>query len=139
MSITIEKLLENYKPKSRVDYKNAIYEIMQELALVGLWRSKFFDHAVFYGGTSLRILYGLESFSEDLNFSLLKPNKTFDLVPFLKAIEEELEFSGLPVRLEYKIKRIEESIRSAFMKTGTLETLIRIGLDEELKKHTQSN
>lgn len=32
-----------------------------------------------------------------------------------------------------------ETIRSAFLKTGTLETFIRIGLHEPLRKHTRSN
>jgi predicted nucleotidyltransferase component of viral defense system len=136
---TIEGLLENYHPTSKQDYEGAIHEIMQELALLGLWRAKFFEHAAFYGGTSLRILYGLNRFSEDLDFSLLKPDRNFDLIPFLKSVEEELEISGLHVSVESKIKHPDETIRSAFLKTGTLETFIRIGLDESLKKHTQSN
>lgn len=49
----------------------ALREIMQEIALLGLWRSKFFEKAAFYGGTALRILYGMDRFSEDLDFSLL--------------------------------------------------------------------
>ena len=57
----------------------ALREIMQEIALLGLWRSKFFEKAAFYGGTALRILYGMERFSEDLDFSLLKPMSAFDL------------------------------------------------------------
>jgi len=139
MTATIETMLENYAPKSKNEYENAIHEIMQELALLGLWRAKFFEHAAFYGGTSLRILYGLNRFSEDLDFSLLKPNRDFNLTPFLKAIAEELEVSGLTIRVESKIKHPEDTIRSAFLKAGTLETFIRIGLDESLKKHTQSN
>ena len=139
MTTTIENLLKSYNSKSKTEYENAIQEIIQEIALLGLWRSKFFEHAAFYGGTSLRILYGLNRFSEDLDFSLLNPDPTFDLLPFLKAIEEELEISGLKVSVEHKIKHPTESIRSAFLKTGTLETFIRIGLDESLKRHTQSN
>jgi predicted nucleotidyltransferase component of viral defense system len=139
MTTTIESLLENYTLESKNEYENAIQEIMQEISLMGLWRAKFFEHAAFYGGTSLRILYGLNRFSEDLDFSLLKPDPSFNLLPFLKAIEEELEISGLQVTVEHKIKHPEESIRSAFLKTGTLETFIRIGLDESLKRHTQSN
>ncbi len=139
MTTIIESLLESYSPKSKNEYENAIQEIIQEIALMGLWRSKFFEHAAFYGGTALRILYGLNRFSEDLDFSLLKPDRSFNLVPFLQAVEEELELSGLDVSVEHKIKHPEESIRSAFLKTGTLETFIRIGLDESLKKHTQSN
>ncbi len=139
MTSTIESLLENYQLKTKTEYENAIQEIMQELALMGLWRAKFFEHAAFYGGTCLRILHGLNRFSEDLDFSLLKPDPSFNLLPFLKAIEEELEISGLQVTVEHKIKHPEESIRSAFLKTNTLETFIRIKLDEQLKKHTQSN
>lgn len=139
MKSLIENLLENYTLKTKLDYSNAIQEIIQEIALLGLWRAKFFENAAFYGGTSLRILYGLNRFSEDLDFSLLKPDHSFNLIPFLNAIEEELEISGLKVNVEHKIKHPEESIRSAFLKTGTLETFIRIGLDESLKKHTQSN
>lgn len=139
MTKAIESLIEYYKPKTKTEYENAIQEIMQELALMGLWRAKFFEHAAFYGGTSLRILYGLNRFSEDLDFSLLKPDPNFNLIPFLNAIEEELEIAGLIVNIEHKIKHPEGSIRSAFLKAGTLETFIRIGLDESLKKHTQSN
>lgn len=139
MTNTIESLLEDYHPKSKSEYERAIQEIIQEISLMGLWRAKFFEHAAFYGGTSLRILYGLNRFSEDLDFSLLLPNPDFDLFPFLKAIEKELEISGLKVFVEHQVKHPEESIRSAFLKTGTLETFIRIGLDESLKKHTQSN
>ena len=139
MTASIENLLLNYKPKSKNEYQNAIHEIMQEIALLGLWRAKFFDHAAFYGGTSLRILYGLNRFSEDLDFSLLQPDPSFKLLPFLKAIAEEMEISGLQVNIEHKIKQPEGSIRSAFLKTGTLETFLKIGLDKSLQKHTQSN
>jgi predicted nucleotidyltransferase component of viral defense system len=139
MTATIETLLEKYKLHSKEAYENAIHEIMQEIALLGLWRAHFFEHAAFYGGTSLRILYGLNRFSEDLDFSLLKPDPNFDLKPFLSAVEKELEISGLKIAIEHQIKRPHDSIRSAFLKANTLETFIRVGLDEPLKRHTQSN
>ena len=84
MTKIIEELLENYHLSSKQEYEGAIHEIMQELALLGLWRAKFFEHAAFYGGTSLRILYGLNRFSEDLDFSLLRPNPDFTFQPFKK-------------------------------------------------------
>lgn len=139
MSQVIEEMLKRYSPQSKTDYEGAIVEIMQEITLMGLWRSKFFEHAAFYGGTALRILYGLNRFSEDLDFSLLKPNPHFNLVPFLNAIEEELEISGLKICVDQKITPPKSTIQSAFLKAGTLETFIRIGLDESLKRHTQSN
>lgn len=33
--------------ESRDDHVNALREILQELALLGLWRVKFFEHAAF--------------------------------------------------------------------------------------------
>lgn len=46
----------------------SIQEIMQEITLMGLWRAKFFEYAAIYGDTALRILNGLNRFSEDLDF-----------------------------------------------------------------------
>lgn len=82
MNKFISDLIQKYEPKNKNDYENALHEIIQELALVGLWRSKFFEVGAFYGGTSLRILYGLDRFSEDLDFSLLAPDLNFNLHPY---------------------------------------------------------
>lgn len=61
----IEKMLSKYIIVSTDDEINATREIMQEIALAGLYRGRFFENAAFYGGTCLRILYGLDRFSED--------------------------------------------------------------------------
>ena len=79
MHDAIRTMLCKYDCRTGDDYVNALREILQELALLGLWRSKFFEHAAFYGGTALRILYGLDRYSEDLDFSLLEPNSEFAL------------------------------------------------------------
>ncbi|WP_368412275.1 nucleotidyl transferase AbiEii/AbiGii toxin family protein [Synechococcus sp.] len=50
----------------------ALREVMQEIALAGLYRRGFFGKAAFYGGTCLRIFHQLARFSEDLDFSLLQ-------------------------------------------------------------------
>ncbi|WP_337403059.1 nucleotidyl transferase AbiEii/AbiGii toxin family protein [Suilimivivens sp.] len=44
-------------------------EIMQEIVLCGLSRAGFFQKAAFYGGTALRIFYGLDRFSEGLQLT----------------------------------------------------------------------
>lgn len=49
-------MLDKYRPQSLSDYENALKEIIQEIALLGMWRAKFFETAAFYGGTALRIL-----------------------------------------------------------------------------------
>ena len=77
MTKVIEQMLQSYSPKSLEERKNAIKEVMQEIALCGLSRATFFDKAVFYGGTALRIFHGLDRFSEDLDFSLREPDPDF--------------------------------------------------------------
>ncbi|MDB5006036.1 MAG: hypothetical protein JWP45_429 [Mucilaginibacter sp.] len=67
----IKEWLETYRPSSQEEARDALREIMQEIALAGLYRAGFFEKAAFYGGTALRIFYGLDRFSEDLDYSLL--------------------------------------------------------------------
>ncbi len=134
---SITKMLESYP--DNMPAVDKIREILQQTALLGLARHQFFEHAVFYGGTPLRILYGLDRYSEDLDFSLLTPNPSFNLHPYLTAIQNELMISGLNTKVEQKIKHPDAKVHSAFLKTNTLETLIRIGLSEEERKTTQIN
>ena len=53
-------MLKAYNSQNLYDQKNAVKEIMQEIVLCGLSRAGFFRKAAFYGGTALRIFYGLE-------------------------------------------------------------------------------
>lgn len=75
--------------------KNAIKEIVQEIVLCDLSRGGFFKEAAFYGGTALRIFYGLDRFSEDLDFSLISQNSDFDLTKYFSYIENETKSLGL--------------------------------------------
>ena len=78
MDTMLEQMLKHYDAKTIYEKKNAIKEIMQEIVLCGLSRSGFFREAAFYGGTAFRIFYGLDRFSEDLDFSLMRKNQNFD-------------------------------------------------------------
>ena len=62
MNSALQDILAAYQPNTPTDYHNAAREIVQEIALLGLWRAGFFDHAAFYGGTALRIFHGLRRF-----------------------------------------------------------------------------
>jgi len=86
MNDIIQARLSTYQVANAVEEENATKEIIQEIALYGLWRAKFFDIAVFQGGTSLRILHKLPRFSEDLDFMLLTPDPQFDWAPYLKIL-----------------------------------------------------
>jgi hypothetical protein len=55
MNKALEDMLRPYNPVTPPDWTHAIREVVQEIALLGLWRSGFFEEAAFYGGTALRI------------------------------------------------------------------------------------
>ena len=109
---------------------------MQEIALLCLWRAKFFEKAAFYGGTAWRILYQLDRFSEDLDFSLLVPAPTFDLKDYEKAVQQELASWGFVAEIEKKQKSKSSAVDSAFIKINTIRHLIWIGLPEHNFKGT---
>lgn len=127
MNAALQTLIDRYQPSTQQEWENALREIVQELALLGLWRSKFFEHVAFYGGTALRIFHGLVRFSEDMDFSLLKPNKDFDLGPHLEAIRAELSAFGFTFDVQRKPKQVITAIDSAFIKDSTRINLLEIG------------
>jgi len=132
MHEAVARMLAKYEPKSVDDTVRALREIIQEVALLGLWRAKFFEHAAFYGGTALRILYGLDRFSEDLDFSLLEPNSNFNLARYTASLEEELLAFGFNVRVEMVNKTVESAVQSAFLKANTRNELLVIEAGDEL-------
>lgn len=99
MNDMIEQMLLQYPAETVYDKKNAIKEIMQEIVLCGLSRAGFFKEAAFYGGTALRIFYGLDRFSEDLDFSLMTENPAFDLAAYFPTLEKEVRSFGLNVTI----------------------------------------
>lgn len=121
MNGIVTEMLKKYSTESVFDKKNAVKEIMQELVLCGLSRSGFFKHAAFYGGTALRIFYGLDRFSEDLDFSLTAPDPDFELSEYFPDLKKELASYGLNVEISEKRKTKESPVRSAFLKGNTKE------------------
>ncbi len=132
MHEAVARMLAKYEPKSVDDSVRALREIIQEVALLGLWRSKFFEHAAFYGGTALRILYGLDRFSENLDFSLLEPSPDFNLARYTASLVEELSAFGFNVRVEMVDKAVESAVQSAFLKANTRNELLVIETGGEL-------
>jgi predicted nucleotidyltransferase component of viral defense system len=129
MTITIiQERLKSYHASSKQEELSALKEIYQEIALSGLARSEFFKLAAFQGGTALRIVHQLKRFSEDLDFVLLKPSRTFQWQSYLKAIE--LEFNSFGVNLEIK-ERVDAkgAIRTAFLKEDSFARILELTYD----------
>ena len=116
----IQEWLEEYNPTTQEDAFSALREIMQEVALAGLQRSGFFEKAAFYGGTALRIFHGLDRYSEDLDFSLLKREPEFSLEIYFDAIVSEFKALGMKVVIAEKRKERKSTIDSAFLKSETI-------------------
>lgn len=132
MKSPLDNLLAKYTLESADACWQALREITQEIALLGLWRGKFFEHAAFYGGTALRIVHGLPRFSEDLDFSLLNPDQLFRLTPYLHYLQEELQAFGFEVSIDDRSDRNASAIESAFAKGSTRKSFLIMGVSESL-------
>jgi len=139
MNEAIRQILAKYEIRSLDDSVRALREIMQEIALLGLWRSKFFEKAAFYGGTALRVLYGLDRFSEDLDFSLLEKNEKFDLAFYNDALKRELSAFGFEVEIESRKKSAATAIQSTFLKANTRYQMITVEFDKSLIQQIPRN
>lgn len=124
MNNILEQMLEKYENTTIADRKNSIKEVVQEIVLCGLSRAGFFKNAAFYGGTALRIFYGLDRFSEDLDFSLKTPDENFCFDKFIPVLEKEVRAYGLNFKVEEKIKSRDSAVKSAFLKGNTKEHLL---------------
>jgi predicted nucleotidyltransferase component of viral defense system len=136
MNSVLKSMLEKYDIKNSIDETNAMKEIIQEIVICGLSRGGFFNEAAFYGGTALRIFYGLNRFSEDLDFALLKPNKDFDLSKYFSFIEKEVAAYGLNLTISTKEKSKDPNILSAFLKGDTKEHILMFFPNESMQNTT---
>ena len=136
MKSVLNNMLAKYEIKNTTDEINAMKEIIQEIVICGLSRGGFFDEAAFYGGTALRIFYGLDRFSEDLDFALLKSNIDFDLSKYFSYIEKEVIAYGLNLKIMKKEKNKDSNILSAFLKGDTKEHIFIFFPNENIKNMT---
>ena len=116
---TYESMLADYGNIEGTALLNAEQEVCQKIALAGLHRGGFFDHAAFYGGTCLRLFHGLPRFSEDMDFSLIEKRDDIHLENYFDAIREEFHIAGFDVTITKKEKKAFGKVESAFLKENT--------------------
>ncbi len=109
-----ENLLEEIKKEKASEQKlNKLREALHHLILQEADRKGAFEQISFLGGTALRIVYGLDRYSEDLDFSSsAKSQKKFDLGPLTKGIQKSLEAFGFECAVE-KLN-VEHSVHKCF-------------------------
>lgn len=124
MSIKIiQQRLEDYHCQTVLEEENALKEITQEITLLALSRAGFFSEVEFHGGTALRILYGLQRFSEDLDFACLLPNHAFDLQHYLKTLTDEFSSFGYAISIQDRSKA-GQTVRKAFLKDDSIGKIL---------------
>ncbi|MDR2706538.1 MAG: nucleotidyl transferase AbiEii/AbiGii toxin family protein [Planctomycetaceae bacterium] len=128
-----DEMFARYSPTTKEEKQHAIHEVMQEITLAGLYRAGFFDHAAFYGGTCLRIFYGMQRFSEDMDFSLLRTDENFRLENYFDAIKSEFQAVGREITISKKEKRIQTNVESAFLKDTTEIYNLRVSNEKSVK------
>lgn len=128
-----EQLVELSAPRNEQERINNQRELMQKVTLAGLTRSGFFEHAAFYGGTCLRLIYGLPRYSEDMDFSLIEKNNSIHLEDYFASIVNEFALLGLAVDVERKDKKLFGRVESAFLKENTEAYEIKFQTRKTLK------
>ena len=114
-----DKMVADMKRAPDVNEDNVLHEVMQQIALAGLARGGFFQKAAFYGGTCLRLLHDMRRFSEDMDFSLLEPDRNFRFEDYFPAVVEEFKLAGKEVEIKMKHKGQPSAIESAFLKESS--------------------
>jgi len=128
-----EQMMARYEITTHDDKVNAMHEVMQQITLAGLFRAGFFNNAAFYGGTCLRIFYGLQRFSEDMDFSLLEQNTNFNLENYFEPIIDEFKIYGRDVIIRKKEKINHTNIDSAFLKDDTAIYNLEFRTEQQIK------
>lgn len=113
----VEHRIKEYNPQNEIERDNVLQEIIQHYILANLSKTGFFSFAEFHGGTFLRIIHGLDRFSEDLDFLLKKVNTKFEWNKYLEPVIRDLKLEGL----EFDIKnRDETNVKKVFLKTDSI-------------------
>ena len=131
MSIQIiQDRIKSFSPQTKQDEESIVKQIYQEISLYALSRAGYFRIAAFQGGTCLRLVYGMNRFSEDLDFILMNPNKKFVWEPFLKNITETFASYGIPLEAIDRSKA-PAVIQKAFLKQESFGQVLQLGYPQK--------
>lgn len=122
VQIIRQKLL-SYNCKTEIEEQHAIREITQGVILAALGRGDFSQHALFHGGTCLRIFYGLNRFSEDMDFILQEHDKEFKFKNYLDPLKNELSAYGYDADITDR-STAGAAVKKAFLKDASIGKVI---------------
>jgi len=123
MKDIVERRLETYNLKTKEDEINALKEITQEILLYSFYKIGMFEKVCFLGGTNLRIIHGLQRFSEDLEFATTKKDTTFDLHSFLNEALVHINAYGYELSVDKK-PPIAKTVQGLFLKDNSIKKIL---------------
>lgn len=123
MKNIIQQKLDQYNPKSSEEEENYLKEITQEVVLYSLYKAGFFKEASFIGGTCLRVIYGVDRFSEDLDFSTIKVDNKFNLENYIEKALVQINAYGYDLSISGK-DNIDSNIKSRFLKDDSIKRVL---------------
>ncbi len=97
--------------------RNTLREYLQARMLGSLQRAGAMVPLAFHGGTALRFLYAMPRYSEDLDFTLERRDRSYDLQSYVKAIKAEMTMEGYAVTLKVSDRK---TVQGAFVRFPTL-------------------
>jgi len=123
--VMVEERLKSYQVSSEIEEIQALREITQEVILASLSRTDFFEYAAFQGGTCLRIFYGLNRFSEDMDFTRIRGNPTFAWKPYLEQVIRDVASYGYNMEITDR-REIDSNVRLAFLQDDTVGKILQL-------------
>lgn len=133
MRDVIQERLKSYSSETEEDEENALKEITQEVVLYGLEQSGFFEYAVFQGGTCLRVIHGLDRFSEDLDFALKTPDLSFDPSGYLSDVAKIMGVYGYQLEVSGQ-EQVDGSVKTRFLKHDSIKKFLTFEHQQDLRR-----
>jgi len=114
----LEEKIKEYTITTALDQENVLQEIAQHMVLASLSRAGLFSkaQAVFHGGTCLRIVHGMNRFSEDLDFFLKRPDPGFSWRGYVEHVVRDGKSEGLDFSHQLKPED-KTAVKKAFLRT----------------------
>jgi predicted nucleotidyltransferase component of viral defense system len=122
--------IRDYAPANPVEQENVLQELMQHYVLASLARAGLFAEAMFHGGTCLRIVCGMNRFSEDLDFLLKRPDPDFRWQGYLEAVRSDCAQEGIAFEVQDK-SQAGTAVQKAFLKTDSIGKILTLDLPFE--------
>lgn len=102
--------------------------------MASLSRAGLFTHAIFHGGTCLKILHGTPRFPEALDFLLKRADSGFEWGPYLARVERDCRLESIHFEVVDR-SEVRSTVRKAFFKTDSIGKLILLELP--IARHAQ--